>query len=138
MSITKKASEILLLVGITISAYLVVEHYNPTILSCLHNSVINCSNVLTSQYSMIFGISLSLIVLIWTVGMFVLMLKKKNKISKLIYPIWQIMGIIGVAYSIISQYLIGYICIYCTILDSIILIIVITDLTIHNGKSSTR
>lgn len=128
MNNTKKISMVLITLGIIISTYLVVEHYNPTILSCPNNSLINCSTVLTSQYSTLFGISLAIIALIWTVGMFVLTLKKNNKISKYLYPVWQIIGIIGVAYSIISQYLIGYICIYCTALDSIILIIIIVRL----------
>lgn len=131
MNSMKKASQILVIIGIIISAYLVVEHYNPSVLSCPNNTLINCSSVLTSQYSTLFGISLSIIALIWTVGMFILILKRDSKISKHIFPLWKIMGIIGVAYSLISQYLIGYICIYCTFLDIIITTIIIIELKLR-------
>ncbi len=116
---------LLLIIGIIISAYLVSEHYLSNILACPENSLINCSVVLASQYSTILGVPLAVLSAVWVVVMLALALTRKSKITTHILPIWGILGIVGVSYSLISQYLVGKACIYCLGLDAIILITVI-------------
>ena len=112
----------LLLVGILISVYLVYVHYNPGALVCLHSGIINCASVITSQYSVVFGVPLAVYSLVWFVAAFILIYFNREGV---ITEIWLLVGIGGIIYSISSMYSIGEICIYCSMLDVIIALSII-------------
>jgi uncharacterized membrane protein len=58
----------LLAVGLT--AYLTVTHYtDPTALACPATGIINCTAVTTSSWSVILGVPVALLGLLWALGM---------------------------------------------------------------------
>jgi uncharacterized membrane protein len=57
------------LAGIGISIYLLIVHYQPSALVCSTSGVVNCSKVLTSPQSVIFGIPVPIFGLIYFIGM---------------------------------------------------------------------
>ena len=61
----------LLAVGLT--AYLTFTHYtDPTALACPETGIVNCTAVTTSSWSVILGVPVALIGLLWAAGMTVL------------------------------------------------------------------
>ncbi|HUY86022.1 MAG TPA: vitamin K epoxide reductase family protein [Acidimicrobiales bacterium] len=66
-------SFILCLIGIGISVYLTIVHYDAAVqVSCPATGAIDCVAVITSPQSVIFGLPVSLYGLVWFVGMAVL------------------------------------------------------------------
>jgi uncharacterized membrane protein len=58
----------LLAVGLT--AYLTITHYtDPTALACPDTGIINCTAVTTSSWSVILGVPVALLGLLWALGM---------------------------------------------------------------------
>lgn len=121
---------IVLIIGIIDASYLTVVHFAPAALKCpTLGTKVNCETVLTSSFSNIMGIPLAVLGLAWFVAsVFMLAFGYKN----IIRNVWMIIGLGGVIYSVASQYIIGEICIYCTILD--ILIILSGVLFIYSKK----
>ena len=57
------------LVAVAIASYLTVAHYaDPSALACPDTGVVNCTLVTTSPESMVFGIPVAVIGLVWSVG----------------------------------------------------------------------
>lgn len=108
---------VLLIFGVGIAVYLTYVHYAPGALVCPSTGVINCETVVTSSYSVIFGIPLAIYSLIWFA---LAILFTQYKKFKEIAGIWLIIGIGGIAYSLFSQYMIGKVCVYCLSLDILI------------------
>jgi uncharacterized membrane protein len=58
------------IVAIGLTAYLTVTHYtDPTALACPDTGIVNCTAVTTSSWSVIFGVPVALLGLLWAVGM---------------------------------------------------------------------
>lgn len=114
---------IFLIIGIVVSIYLTYVHYNPGALVCEKGSIIDCSAVITSNYSIIFGIPLAIYSLGWFVIAFVLA-RYRNK-AGIFADIWFLIGIGGMLYSMFSMYMLQKICIYCSTLDLMILLSII-------------
>jgi uncharacterized membrane protein len=58
------------LLAVGLSGYLTVTHYtDPTALACPDTGVVNCTLVTTSSWSVIFGVPVALLGLLWAVGM---------------------------------------------------------------------
>lgn len=58
------------LLAVGLSAYLTVTHYSdPAALACPDTGIINCTAVTTSSWSVLFGVPVALIGLLWAVGM---------------------------------------------------------------------
>ena len=109
----------LLVLGLAIALYTLLVHFQPSLLYCPSNGVIDCALVLKSIYSTIFGIPLALLASAWFITM-LLLFQSKNKTSLAIAPIWLMLGLGGIAYSITAQFLLGKVCIYCLSIDTII------------------
>lgn len=109
----------LLVLGFAIALYTLLVHFQPALLYCPSNGVIDCAFVLKSVYSTIFGIPLALLASAWFIIM-LLLFQSKNKTSLAIAPIWLMLGLGGIAYSITAQFLLGKVCIYCLSIDTII------------------
>ncbi|MCL5008191.1 MAG: vitamin K epoxide reductase family protein [Candidatus Marsarchaeota archaeon] len=136
-----------LIMGIIVSVYLVIVHFEPQLLICSTSGVVDCPYVLGSSYSTIFGIPLAIIGFVWVLVMLMIVLKRNNEIADTIYPIWMVLGALGVAYSFLAQYLLKHICKYCFTLDIIIIITIAIQLimsdrdarpNIHKGSHNRR
>lgn len=58
------------LLAVGLAAYLTVTHYtDPTALACPDTGIVNCTAVTTSSWSVILGVPVALIGLIWAAGM---------------------------------------------------------------------
>lgn len=98
-------------IGLAISIYLTIVHYTSLQLACPDTGIINCENVLTSQYSMILGIPIAILgIVFFAAELFVILVVKDNDYFIALSGI----GIAFVMYYIYSEYKVGSICIYCT------------------------
>ena len=58
------------LVAVAIASYLTVTHYSdPTALACPDTGIVNCTLVTTSSWSVVFGVPLAVLGLVWAVVM---------------------------------------------------------------------
>ena len=58
------------ILAIGLTAYLTVTHYtDPTALACPDTGIVNCTAVTTSSWSVILGVPVALLGLLWAVGM---------------------------------------------------------------------
>ncbi|EET89682.1 MAG: vitamin K epoxide reductase family protein [Candidatus Micrarchaeales archaeon] len=113
---------ILLFLGLLVSVYLTIEHFQPSVLICPNTGIISCATVLTSKYSIILGIPLEIIVLAWFIIAMLISVYEQKISNKDLLTIWFMIGSAGVLYSFASQYLIGKICVYCMSLDAILIL----------------
>ncbi|MEM0154349.1 MAG: vitamin K epoxide reductase family protein [Methanothrix sp.] len=123
-------------VALADSLYLSIEHFYPGVLACPNTGIIDCTTVLTSGYSSIFGVPIALLGFVWSVVL-IFIFFRRDAASSFLAPIWYMLGILAVAYSFSAQYLIGKICIYCTTLDTSIIILVLVCifyLKLHDRK----
>jgi uncharacterized membrane protein len=120
MSVPKKLLLLFVAIGIVDSAYLTLVHYTNLPLYCPQGGIVNCVQVTTSVFSQVAGIPIALGGLVWFIGlgMLVFVLPK----IKVLRNVWIILGLGGVAYSIIGQAILGEICEYCVLLDVMILL----------------
>jgi uncharacterized membrane protein len=58
------------LVAVALAGYLTFTHYtDPTALACPDTGIVNCTAVTTSQWSVILGVPVALLGLLWALGM---------------------------------------------------------------------
>lgn len=92
--------------------------------------MIDCAAVLTSRFSRLLGVPISVYAGAWFVIAFILEYAKKRAAR-----FWALLGIAGVVYSVIAMTILGRICIYCSSLDAIILAYVAIVLWGSNAKT---
>ena len=64
------ASFVLALAALAVASYLTVTHYSdPSALACPATGVVNCTLVTTSSWSVLFGVPVALLGLIWAAAM---------------------------------------------------------------------
>ncbi len=132
----KKLLFILIILGLIDSGYLTYVHYAPNALICPTYGIINCSQVVTSSFSVIFFIPLAIYGLVWFIVQLILFFIIDNFDINLI---WNIIGIFGVTYSILAMFFLNKICEYCSVLDFIIILIVILFfIKINRNKKENR
>ena len=125
---SKSLLYILIALGLIISIYLTIVHFEPGALACPKTGIIDCESVLTSQYSSIFGIPVAVLGLIlFLLAIFMLLIKPNDTMKFL----WSIAGTAAVLYSLTSQALIGLFCIYCLALD----IVIVATVYVVNRKN---
>jgi uncharacterized membrane protein len=113
----KRIIYILITLGVIDSIYLTIVHFYSNALACPSTGLINCESVLTSQYSAIFGVPVAILGLILFILAIFMLLKNDDTMKFL----WSIAGAGAIVYSLVSQTLLGEVCIYCLALDLIIL-----------------
>jgi uncharacterized membrane protein len=107
------------LAGIGISIYLLIVHYDRGALICSDTGVVNCSKVLTSSASVIFGIPVPIFGLVYFVAMGVLCLPAAWR-SEAAWLAWGrvggvVVGIGMVVYLVAQEALVLHtICLWCT------------------------
>ena len=109
----------LIIIGIAIQIYLTISKYDTSILACPESGVINCESVITSQYSVILGIPLSVLgIVLYALAIpFVFRWGDTGKF------LWSVAALASLAYSFGSQALLGLVCIYCMSFDAITIIL---------------
>ncbi len=108
----KNAMIAISLVGFVISLYLTAYHYAGIPLICQNSGIINCANVLNSQYAYILGIPVALLGLAFFIVEIALVMHWKERGMMLL---WNMLGLGFVIYFLYAEYSIGNICEYCTI-----------------------
>lgn len=116
----------LVLVGFVVSSYLTYEHYSYNSYFCGVEK--NCDKVLTSKYSEIFNLPVSLLGALYFLALIIIWLFQRKILAIQIFNIFLKFLIFGgVLTALISIYLqlivIKAICIYCLIIDFILLIL---------------
>jgi uncharacterized membrane protein len=107
----------LIVLGLIVSAYLTASKYDSAILACPNSGLINCESVITGPYSAIAGVPLSVLGFILFLLAAYMLFKNETYVF-----LWSIAGAGAVLYSVASQILQGSLCIYCLLLDIIILV----------------
>jgi uncharacterized membrane protein len=107
---------ILIALGLIVSCYLTASKYDSAILACPNTGLINCESVITGPYSSILGVPLSVLGIILFILAAYMLFKSETYVF-----LWSAAGAAAVLYSILSQVLQGTFCVYCLLLDIIIL-----------------
>ncbi len=119
------------LIGLAIAFYLVLSEPGPgqkIAFVCpgqsSSSSLINCSAVLTSRYSRILGVPLSVWAFSWFAVLFALvLLQRKNAMFGMLSACFSITGVFAVLYSLLAMFSIGHVCVYCSAIDAILVVI---------------
>ena len=109
------------LAGLGVAIYLTIAHYtSPTVLACSDKGVVNCASVTTSAESSIVGIPVAVLGLLFFVAMTVLNLpaawRSTDRRVHLARMGLAVVGMLMVLWLVYAElFLIGAICLYCTI-----------------------
>jgi uncharacterized membrane protein len=120
MSVPKALLLLFVVIGLIDAVYLTAVHYTSLPLYCPDSGIVNCLQVTTSAYSEVAGIPIALGGVVWFAGFGVLILALPK--VKVLRNIWFILALGAVAYSFVGQALLGTICIYCELLDAMLLL----------------
>lgn len=122
------------LVGIGVATYLTIQHFDQQIaLACPTRGIINCEKVTQSQYSRIFGIPVAVLGLVFFVVMAVLQLpamwRSARREIRLARLGWSVVGLGTAIWLVYAElFLIKNICLWCTSVHIISLIVFCTTL----------
>ncbi len=108
----KKIALTIAIIGLLISVYLTIIRYSSALpLACPNKGIINCANVLNSQYSTILGVPNAVLGMLFFIAEILVILKYFGKEEMLLL---NGIGIIFVAYFMLAEYVLGSICLFCT------------------------
>jgi Predicted membrane protein len=111
---------ILALIGLGDSVYLSLSKPLNYSAYCPNSGLINCESVEGSAYSKILGIPDSVLAVAWFSLMIIIWFS--NRLKFVLLPLW-VLGIIFVGYFVFTEvFLIGSICLYCTLAHSVALL----------------
>jgi uncharacterized membrane protein len=109
---SRKIALIIAIIGLVVSIYLTILRYSTVLpLECPNSGVIDCAGVLSSQYSVIFGIPNVLLGLVFFIAEIFVIIKYFGKEEMLFL---NAVGLLFVLYYISTEYILGKICLYCT------------------------
>ncbi|MEO9137586.1 MAG: vitamin K epoxide reductase family protein [Jatrophihabitans sp.] len=103
--------------ALAVSVYLTVEHYSRSIgFACPESATINCVKVTTSKYSVIAGVPVALLGLLFFVGMTVLLaLPVRNRFRDLAVLAGSGVGVLMVLWLVyVELFEVDAICLWCT------------------------
>ncbi len=127
---------ILSIIGLAISIYLTLYHYFPSVpLACSNSGIINCANVLNSQYAFIFGLPVALYGIVFFIIEIVFLFASKKGITLFV---WNIIGLGFVIYFLYSEYKVGNICEYCTIVHIIVIALLASSVYLFLKEEEKR
>ena len=133
---------ILACLGLTISIYLTIVHYNSSVqLVCAGSGPINCENVLTSSYSVVPGttIPVSITGILWStvalaLPLTVLKFRPEQHHIRVTEFVWGIFGLLTVLYLVYAEVVkIHSICAWCTGTHFIVLFYVLLSVFLLQG-----
>lgn len=125
------------IMGLLISIYLTQNHFAPPSQGalCDFGETLSCSLVNTSVYSELWNVPVALLGAFWFIITFFLAwnaLKKEIYIS-LIFG-WSILGFLSVIYFVIAEIILKALCLFCTVVHIIIILILILSLILYKGQ----
>lgn len=112
--------------GVAISGYLTAVHYANVPLVCNTSGVVNCERVLSSSYSAVAGVPVSVGGIVWfaLTGAMALVALIRHPEPPLLQPLqilWSVIGLVTVIYLVGVEVLsLGVICAWCTSLHVLI------------------
>jgi uncharacterized membrane protein len=112
--------------GVAISIYLTTVHYAPVPLACPTGGIVNCERVLSSPYSVVAGIPISVGGILWfavsgALGGLALFSAEEPPWLQPAQVIWSLVGLAMVLYLIGVEVLaLGVMCAWCTSLHVLI------------------
>ncbi len=120
--------------GLGVSVYLTITHFDKVALVCVSNGTINCEKVTTSPQSVIFGIPVAMLGLVFFVPMIVLCLpaawRSADRRIHLARLILSLAGVGMIVYLIIAElFIIKAICLWCSsvhLITFILFVIIVT------------
>jgi len=115
---------VLAVVGLLISGYLTLLHYDAHVpLACVNVGIIDCAGVLTSPQSQWFHIPVAAFGLLWFVVAIVLAaLGRRDGAAHTWSLIWAVIGACTVVFLVYDELIvIGRICAWCTLVHLIVL-----------------
>lgn len=121
---------ILSVVGVAISIYLTIAHYDKVPVVCSTSGIINCERVLSSSYSVVPGTSIPISVpgLLWFLVSGALAFTAwrvwpEDRLLKIIETIWFSTGVLTALYLVYAELVyLHNICAWCTVLHIIMLV----------------
>ncbi len=132
MSAARRTVLLLAALGLADALYLTFVHFQTGALVCSTSGLVDCHAVLTSQYSVVFGIPTSLYGVVWFSAVALLAWRR---------PAWQLalrlfswvgaLVVIGLVYA--ELFLIGAICLYCSLAHLLVLAILVV-VEWHQGR----
>jgi uncharacterized membrane protein len=125
---------ILTLIGLGVSTYLTITHFNPHSLVCVKNSTFNCEEVTQSPQSVIFGVPVAILGLVYFVPMLALCLpvawRAADRRIHLARLALAIIGVGTIVYLLIAElFIIKAICLWCSsvhLITFILFVIIVT------------
>ena len=114
------------LVGLVVAGYLTVEHYTASAtLVCSSGAIVNCQQVTTSSYSLLFGVPVALLGLLYFVAgsIFVWLLAPRWPAGR-VHAAGTLVtgaGVAFVLYLIWAEIQLGQICSWCTVIHVLII-----------------
>ena len=112
--------------GVAISAYLTTVHYAKAPLVCSSSGVVNCERVLSSGYSSLFGVPISVGGIVWfallaALGLAALLRTPEPRWLQPAQVVWGFLGLLTVIYLIgVEALALGVLCAWCTALHALI------------------
>jgi uncharacterized membrane protein len=114
--------------GMAISVYLTVVHYARVPLVCSTTGVVNCERVLSSFYSQVWGVPISVGGLLWFIVAAALALpalisRAEPAWLQPVQVLWSLLGLLTVIYLVgVEALALGVLCAWCTALHALILL----------------
>lgn len=132
-------------VGLAVSTYLTVTHYEGIPLACTVSSLVDCGAVTSSSYSEVPGTSIpiSLLGIVWSVisgGLAAAVIwRSRGSLITWIQALWGLAGMIFVLYLVYAELLVIHrICEWCTVLHAVVLITFVMGLAQLGRKASVQ
>ncbi|MDE1851108.1 MAG: vitamin K epoxide reductase family protein [Candidatus Micrarchaeota archaeon] len=126
MKVSDKAIIALSALGLAVTAYLILYHYSAVQLYCPNEStVINCTRVLNSSYSVVFGVPLPILGFVFFALELLVFFRIKTK-EQLIFL--NAIGIATVMFLIYLEYVLGSICAWCTVVHALVVALFIISI----------
>lgn len=118
---TAPASLALAAAGLAVSAYLTIAHFTtPDLLACTQTGLVDCASVTTSRWSVVLGIPVPLLGLLWFLGMLGLSLpvawrslRREVHLARLFAAVAGIGFVLWLIYA--ELVLVGALCLWCTV-----------------------
>lgn len=121
------------MIGLMISSYLTLTRYTSLSLACPDTGVINCANVLSSQYSTIFGIPNAVLGIVFFLVDALVIWRYFGKDQMILI---NGIGLAFVLYYITTEFLLKSICIYCTAVHVCVLSLLFISIKYYGKPTS--
>jgi uncharacterized membrane protein len=128
--------------GMAISIYLTFVHYAHVPLVCSTTGVVNCERVLSSPYSNVGSIPISVGGLVWfaVAGALALSILAQRAEPGWLQPaqvLWSLLGLLTVIYLVgVEALALGVICVWCTVLHVLILLTLVLSIVRTPGEGA--